>query len=120
MKKNRSEIVRDTQNNAKSTSSTCLQDRLTLLLARLTEAFVVVRDWPEQEGESESRIHLETTATLLDSLDRVLGGVRSVEEKVNRDDDLVSKLRQVKLSACDLRILQVYCLPEMLLFVRFL
>lgn len=87
-----------------------LQERLHTLLTRLSDAAEILKKWPETKTGDDSSIHTRATTKLITSIERIVDGIRSVEEKVNKvntskpsdtdtdvdvHDDIANKLRQI-------------------------
>lgn len=90
-----------------------LQERLHTLLTRLSDTSEILKKWPETKTGDDGSIHVRTTEKLISSIQRIVEGIKSVEEKVNYvnlteqgstdyntgsgsgDDDIANKLRQI-------------------------
>lgn len=72
-----------------------LQDRLHTLLTRLsnTSKLLTKSEWPSAD---DSRIHHEKTTLLIESMNKILEGIKMVEEKSN-EPQLYEKLRQIAI-----------------------
>lgn len=86
-------------------SKQSLQERLHTLLTRLSDTSEILKKWPDTKG-SDTTIHIKTTDKLINSIERIVDGIKLVEEKVNcvptgessgTDKDLPSKLRQIAI-----------------------
>jgi hypothetical protein len=83
-----------------------LQERLHTLLTRLSDTSEILQKWP---GGDDASIHIRTTEKLIESIKRIIDGIKSLEEKVNHvstetsgeqsnesgDEDIANKLRQI-------------------------
>ena len=77
--------------------ATNLQEKIHLLLSKLSSAIEIVKTWPESEGDDAS-IHLATTTKLISSLLEVISGLKSVEGVVKADSDLRKALQACPVS----------------------
>lgn len=84
-----------------------LQEHLHTLLTRLSDTSEILQKWP---GGDDPSIHIRTTDKLIESIKRIIDGIKSLEEKVNHvstdsstdqssdsggDEDIANKLRQI-------------------------
>ena len=88
-----------------------LQERLHTLLTRLSDTGEILKKWPETKTGDDSSIHIRTTDKLINSIQRIIDGIKQVEEKVNSipaegqatssDEDanniIANKLRQIAI-----------------------
>jgi len=83
-----------------------LQERLHTLLTRLSDTSEILQKWPETKKGDDASIHVRTTGKLIASIQRIIDGIKSLEEKVNHipeneneseggDGGIAKKLRQV-------------------------
>lgn len=84
-----------------------LQERLHTLLTRLSDSGEILKKWPETKTGDDSSIHTRTTTKLISSIERIIDGIKLVEEKVNvvpsendnksdgPRDDIANHLRQI-------------------------
>ena len=78
-KQDRASGTKSPQN--KETKQT-LQERLHTLLTRLSETSEILKTWPESKSGEDSSIHKKTTMKLIASLQKIVQGVKLVEDKV--------------------------------------
>lgn len=74
-----------------------LQDKLHLLLSKLSSTIEIVKTWPESEGDDAS-IHVATTTKLISSLLEVISGLKNVEGVVKSDNELRKALQACPVS----------------------
>jgi hypothetical protein len=82
-----------------------LQERLHTLLSRLSDCGEILKTWPETKTGDDASIHIRQTDKLIASIQRIIGGIKQVEEKVNSvpaegtptDEDIANKLRQIAI-----------------------
>jgi hypothetical protein len=94
--------------NAYVDTQQSLQERLHTLLTRLSDTGEILKKWPETKTGDDSSIHIRTTDKLINSIQRIIDGIKQVEEKVNSvpaegassEDDIniiANKLRQIAI-----------------------
>lgn len=74
-----------------------LQEKIHLLLSKLSSTIETIKTWPESEGDDAS-IHVATTTKLISSLLEVISGLKSVEGVVKADSDLRKALQACPVS----------------------
>lgn len=74
-----------------------LQEKIHLLLSKLSSTIEIVKTWPESEGDDAS-IHVATTTKLISTLSEVISGLKNVEGVVKADSDLRKALQACPVS----------------------
>jgi hypothetical protein len=69
-----------------------LQERLHILLSRLSATIDLIKTWPESDGDDAS-IHVETSSKLIASIREVISALEHVEGIVKADDVLRKALQ---------------------------
>mmetsp|Transcript_16846 Transcript_16846/g.25295 ORF Transcript_16846/g.25295 Transcript_16846/m.25295 type:complete len:235 (+) Transcript_16846:82-786(+) len=94
-----------TDSNTYQDKHQSLQERLHTLLSRLSDCGECLKTWPETKTGDDASIHIRQTDKLIASVQRIIQGIKQVEEKVNSvpaegtpsDEDIYLKLRQIAI-----------------------
>lgn len=69
-----------------------LQERLNLLLSKLSSAIETVKTWPTMDGDDAS-IHVKTTSKLIVSIQEIVTALKNVEGTLKSDAELRNSLK---------------------------
>lgn len=77
-----------------SESAAILQERLHLLLNRLSTTIDCVKNWPEDQL---SEVHMERTSTLIQNIRETIDSLQSVEGVIKTNEELRKQLEECKV-----------------------
>jgi len=73
-----------------------LQERLHILLTRLSNTTELIKKWPESDGDDAS-VHVETTTKLIICIEDVIKALQKVEGVIKADAVLKKSLQECKV-----------------------
>jgi hypothetical protein len=98
-------------NSTVTEGSRILQERLHILLSRLSSTIDHVKNWPEASGDDAS-IHVESTSKLIDCIRQVIASLEKVEDVVKTDSILKKSLNECSIPLDLLDLLDSSLNPE--------
>ncbi len=72
--------------------SKSLQERLNLLLSKLSSSIEIVKTWPTTDGDDAS-VHVKTTSKLIVAMQEIMMALKNVEGTLKSDAALLNSLK---------------------------
>lgn len=96
-------VTSDKSSGSRDHAKRILQSRLNSLLTSLADTTKVIKKWPSSDGDN-GKIHIDTTTTLIESLQKVITALKRVEDSFNDNkEQQIIELRK-RLQECQIPV----------------